>query len=1016
MVEHNQPDGLVSRYEYDRYDTDGKVLKSSNNLGEEWTFDYRKDHTVVTDALGRTEVYGFDENRELIYRIDADGQRSDSERDSYGRITVERDPLGRETRYLYDTEGNVIAITAPDGSSTQIDYHETLNLPVAVNDPAGRITAYDYDGRGNLISITDPAGYTTSYGYNARWLPETITDALGKTRRLHYDTLDQLVCFTDCTGETTRFGYTEYGDLETVTDALGHTTRHHYDAAGNPVRTDYPDGSHETFEYDRLNRLTAHIDGLGAKTAYELAVDGLPLKRTNALGHTFAYAYDKARRLTVLTNENGETYRLDYDPTDNLIQETGWDSKITAYGYDAAGQLVQQTEYGQSNHEGRLKERPETWHIHHFKRNILGQLIEKQSRKVSGRNGQSKDEGISRTRFEYDPVTGNLTKARNQHSSVELAYDELDRLIGETTVHNGQSATVGYRYDPLGNRIRTILPDGRHIDYLYYGSGHLHQISLDGEVITDIERDKLHREIQRTQGSISSLYDYDPMGRLKSQRTVWNDTPTPRGKQNPLAGGAVNRRYAYDKAGNLIQSADQRSGVLHYVYDKIGRIQEARNSQTGRSETFAFDPAHNILDIPTSTPSPVGEGWGEGKTTAPISDDPKTQGRLKSPANPNPVSGNRLKEYNGIEYTYDALGNLIYRQLPDGENQYYQYDLENQLVRAEIKKPAGNTEIWTYAYDPFGRRLSKERQDKLAWTSTDPKRIHFVWDGSRLLQEYTYKGSYTYIYTDQDSYEPLAQIFDNAKDGKQYLAYFHNDQIGIPREMTDIHGNLLWYGEYTAWGRLKKDERVYQNAHQPFRLQNQYFDEETGLHYNLMRYYEPEAGRFVNQDPIRLLGGDNLYQFAPNVQDWVDVFGLARRNKNSKILGRNLTGKKKWSGKQAHHLIPEELADHPLLKDIGFKMNSASNGIMLPNKANKYTSYHRGYHSWYNKAVEAELDYINTKYTTRADKVRAVENLQRSLDRALRIKKMPLYATSKGKPTKLKPTTWSRYIKSSRKC
>ena len=576
-------------------------------------------------------------------------------------------------------------------------------------------------------------------------------------------------------------------------------------------------------------------------------MDGLPLKRTNALGHTFAYAYDKARRLTVLTNENGETYRLDYDPTDNLIQETGWDGKITAYGYDVAGQLVQQTEYGQSNHEGRLKNRPETWHIHHFKRNILGQLIEKQSRKVSGRNGQSKDEGISRTRFEYDPITGNLTKARNQHSSVELAYDELDRLIGETTVHNGQSATVGYQYDPLGNRIRTILPDGRQIDYLYYGSGHLHQISLDGEVVSDIERDKLHREIQRTQGSISSLYDYDPMGRLKSQRTIQNGTQTLHGKQNPLAGGVVNRRYAYDKAGNLIQSADQRSGVLNYVYDKIGRIQEARNSQTGRSETFAFDPAHNILSDKTA------EGKGKGSNVS---------------------SGNRLKEYNGIEYTYDALGNLIYRQLPDGENQYYQYDLENQLVRAEIKKPAGNTEIWTYAYDPFGRRLSKERQDKLAWTSTDPKRTHFVWDGTRLLQEYTYKGSYTYIYTDQDSYEPLAQVFDNAKDGKQYLAYFHNDQIGIPREMTDIHGNLLWYGEYTAWGRLKKDERVYKNAHQPFRLQNQYFDEETGLHYNLMRYYEPEAGRFVNQDPIGLLGGSNLYRFAPNAQGWTDPSGF----------------------------------------------------------------------------------------------------------------------------------------------
>ena len=113
MVEHNQPDGLVSRYEYDRYDTDSKVLKSSNNLGEEWTFDYRKDHTVVTDALGRTEVYGFDENRELVYRIDADGQRSDSERDSYGRITVERDPLGRERRqqtHYFHYDRNLIMV------------------------------------------------------------------------------------------------------------------------------------------------------------------------------------------------------------------------------------------------------------------------------------------------------------------------------------------------------------------------------------------------------------------------------------------------------------------------------------------------------------------------------------------------------------------------------------------------------------------------------------------------------------------------------------------------------------------------------------------------------------------------------------------------------------------------------------------------------------------------------------------------------------------------------------------
>ena len=92
--------------------------------------------------------------------------------------------------------------------------------------------------------------------------------------------------------------------------------------------------------------------------------------------------------------------------------------------------------------------------------------------------------------------------------------------------------------------------------------------------------------------------------------------------------------------------------------------------------------------------------------------------------------------------------------------------------------------------------------------------------------------------------------------------------------MTDIHGNLLWYGEYTAWGRLKKDGRIYKNAHQPFRLQNQYYDSETGLHYNYFRYSDSETGRFVNQDVIGLVGGENFYQFSPNTQSWIDPLGL----------------------------------------------------------------------------------------------------------------------------------------------
>jgi len=115
-------------------------------------------------------------------------------------------------------------------------------------------------------------------------------------------------------------------------------------------------------------------------------------------------------------------------------------------------------------------------------------------------------------------------------------------------------------------------------------------------------------------------------------------------------------------------------------------------------------------------------------------------------------------------------------------------------------------------------------------------------------------------------------------ESRQQTHYFHCDQIGIPREMTDKDGNSLWIGNYTGWDRLKEETKVTDSAYQPFRLQNQYADHETGLHYNFFRYYEPDAGRFVNQDPIELKGGENLYEFSPNINSWFNPLGLSSRN------------------------------------------------------------------------------------------------------------------------------------------
>lgn len=123
----------------------------------------------------------------------------------------------------------------------------------------------------------------------------------------------------------------------------------------------------------------------------------------------------------------------------------------------------------------------------------------------------------------------------------------------------------------------------------------------------------------------------------------------------------------------------------------------------------------------------------------------------------------------------------------------------------------------------------------------------------------------------------LNHINEDGESGQQ-THYFHFDQIGIPREMTDGEDNLVWFGNYTGRDRLKVETKVTDAAYQSFRLQNQYADRETGLHYNFFRYYEPGVGRFVNQDPIGLLGGENLYEFSPNINSWFDPLVLKKWN------------------------------------------------------------------------------------------------------------------------------------------
>ena len=133
-----------------------------------------------------------------------------------------------------------------------------------------------------------------------------------------------------------------------------------------------------------------------------------------------------------------------------------------------------------------------------------------------------------------------------------------------------------------GNLVRaaTVLSDGRQINYLYYGSGNLHQISLDDEVFTDIERDRLHREIFRTQGKLASRYELDPLGwstvYLRNGEVYIGKAKHNAQKRYGKTGcatdiytGITAKEGAKKPDGTLMKDTDVAQGVEQIVYEVL---------------------------------------------------------------------------------------------------------------------------------------------------------------------------------------------------------------------------------------------------------------------------------------------------------------------------------------------------------------------------------------------------------------------------------------------------------------
>ncbi|WP_224039488.1 DUF6531 domain-containing protein, partial [Paraburkholderia unamae] len=750
--------------------------------------------TRVTDGLGRTTEYHYNGLWAVDRILYPDGSTSHTHFDESGSVSGHTDELGRTTQIVNDARGNPTTVIDAAGNITRVSYND-LNLPVLITDPAGQVWQRAYDDAGHLATQTDPLGNTTAYAYE-KGVPVTRTDALGNVTTMQYNDAGQLVARTDCSGHTTQYCYDGEGRPATTIDPLGNESWQHWDAARDRLDGITPAGLGAwNVSYDDAGRVTAQADPLNRITRTQWDAYDQRAGVTDPTGGAQGFRYDAIGRLTTLTNANGEQTTFEYDSRDRLVAQTGFDGRRQTYRYSSAGEVIARTDHGT---DGQI-----TTDIAY---DVLGRPVERHA-----------SDGTHAS-YRYDE-RGLLTQAQatapgETPSQVTYEYDAAGRRTGEMQAHHGRVWRLAHELDALGHRSATHLPDAGTLTWQRYGSGHIHGVLFNGEALAAFERDALHRETLRTQGAVAHHFEYSAAGLLASHRWQGVDSGS-----HPAEAMRVWRAWEHDRAGQITAIHDAMRDSRAYTYDPASRLSAVTAGRA--SEMFAYDPAGNLLAVSHGKVTHVGVAKGD---------------RLLSLVMP------ELPVAQTPQYGYDGHGNRTSVTVPQADASQaltaaYRYDGAHQLRR--IEHANGGTS--RYEYDALGRRTAKHHTDAQGRTIT----TLFVWDGDWMAQEIRAgqrkATPITYV-AHPDHAGPLAKL-----DGANAYHYA-TDHLGTPQELYDDQRQVVWAADLSAYGKTRGHFK--REIDNPIRFPGQYYDAESGLHYNRFRYYDPQAGRYITKDPI----------------------------------------------------------------------------------------------------------------------------------------------------------------------
>jgi RHS repeat-associated protein len=768
------------------------------------------------------------------------------------------DPLGRALNFRYDGTNRITSITDPIGRSVSYTYNSIGKL-ATVTDPKGGVTTYTYNAQNQLATVMDPNGDTFQnvYDPNGRVIQQTAPD-LGVTQYA-YTLLNPTVAtspvvtsvVTDPRMNSTTYTFNPAGYLQSIVDAMGNQIVYNVNPATNQ-KTSVTDALQRTAQYT--------YDGNGNLTSTTL-LEAEPTGETiggSGLGDvvgptTTSYTYDPTfNKVTSMTDPLGKVTTYTYDGHANLLTLKDPMSRQISYGYDSYGEKTSVTDpSGDTTH-------------YNYSNGFLSTSTD-----PMGRTTTYVNDGVGRTisittplyqttQYQFDPLNKITTAIDAAGNTTSYLYDPNENLLSLT---DARGNTTRFVYDSMNRLLSHTDALGHKQSYQYDYNGNVTQFTDRRGTVTTYSYDSLNRKTLDSYGSGNSVgYFYDGASRMTQAvdsitgPVTLNYDLLDRTVGETTANGSV--AYAYDALGRRIAMQVSGQPSVAYTYDPDNELTQIR--QNSASVSFGYDTAgrRTLLTLPNGAVTSYGYdasseltaiGYQLGSTTlgnvtyAYDSDGRRTNvgGSFAQTNLPAAVSGgsvnanNELTQWNGINLTYDANGNL----LSDGTNNYT-WDARNRLVAISGGVSA------SFKYDPLGRRVSK---------TIGAATTAYVYDGINPVQELS-GGIVSANMLVGTATDEFFQRTDSSG-----MAVFLRDAQGDTISLVGGSGTTVAQYTYEPFGNTTATG----TSTNPYQYTGRENDG-TGLYYYRARYYKPTLGRFISEDPGGFKDGSNFYEYVRN--------------------------------------------------------------------------------------------------------------------------------------------------------